>query len=370
MEYKDYYKILGVDKKATQKEIKRKYRQLARKYHPDVNPDDSEAEKKFKEINEAYQVLGDKDNRKKYDEFGQYWEHADKMGGAQGFKPGGGPGYKYQRVNVEDLSDLFGGTGGRTGGFSDFFNSLFGSGTGGFRTRGSSPFGQAKDFSGFDFTGNQSASQKGRDAEFPLELTVEEAAFGTRKHINLAKESVCQQCQGTGYLNNNLCQVCRGRGMVNKPRHIEVSVPAGVKDGFKIRMKGEGSPGVNGGSPGDLYLVVKIKTHAFFNLEDGNLSCKVPVSVTEAVLGAEIEVPSLKGKLSMKIPPGTQSDSVFRLRGQGFPSLNNKNGRGDLFVKTKIVIPEELNEEEKKLYGELAKFPHGNPRSHLFKAQR
>ncbi len=372
MEYKDYYKILGVDKNAPRKEIKKAYRILARKYHPDVNPDNKEAEAKFKEINEAYQVLGDKEKRKKYDEFGQYWEHADKMGNGGGFssgRPGGG--YSYTtNINPEDLSDLFRGMGGG-GGFSDFFNSMFSGatrksqGTGSRASRSSSPF----DFGGFDsgsFTGSRPAPSKGQDAEFPLELSIEEAASGTVKHLNFNKEHICGVCNGQGGSQGSLCQICHGKGTSFKPRHLEVNVPAGVKDGFKIRMKGEGLPSP-GGQAGDLYLVVKLKPHPYYEIKDGKLYCDVPITDAEAALGAEIDVPTLQGRISMKIPPGTQSGRVFRIKGQGFPALNNQKKRDDFYIRTRIVIPRNISEEQKDLYRQLTRINHENPRSHLLK---
>lgn len=369
MEYKDYYKILGVDKKAPEKEIKKAYRVLARKYHPDVNPDNKEAEAKFKEINEAYEVLKDKEKRAKYDEFGQYWEHADKMGknGYGGF-PGGGGSYTSQ-INIEDLSDLFGGGGGAQGGFSDFFNSLF-SGSRQGRTRpgsgkGSSPFGY--DFSSSGFNNYRQPPQKGSDAEFPLELTLEEAAFGVSKHLNFNKETVCGACTGTGAVSNVLCQTCHGKGTSFKPRHLEVNVPAGVKDGFKIRMKGEGMPGNAGGQPGDLYLVVKIKPHKFYELKDGQLYSNIPIADWEAALGGEIDVPTLDGKISMKIPPGTGSGRVFRVRNQGFPALNDSKARGDYFVKVHITIPQNINDNQLELYRNLKALNTEDPREHLLK---
>ncbi len=359
MEYKDYYKILGVDKNATQKEIKKAYRRLARKYHPDVNPGDKEAEKKFKEINEAYEVLGDKEKRKKYDEFGQYWEHADKIG-ASGFKGQAGGNFRY-----EDLSSIFGG-----GDLSDLLGSIFGGMSGKTRTgKGFRTFtwSSGPDAS-FDFGGGfQKQPQKGADLEASIELTIEEAAHGVVKHITLNKEVPCDRCGGLGAAGNRICPVCRGRGKVVKPRHIEVKVPAGVKNGSKIRVRGEGATGVLGGAPGDLFLVAKIKPHPFYQLKNGDLYCEVPITVTEAVLGAEIDVPSLWGRVSMKIPPETQTGKIFRLKGQGFPKLNNPSQKGDYFVKVKVVIPEGITPEEKRLYEQLKSFPHRNPRESLFR---
>jgi DnaJ-class molecular chaperone len=358
MEFKDYYKILGVEKSASEKDVKKAYRVLARKYHPDVNPGNKQAEAIFKEINEAYEVLGDKDKRKKYDEFGQYWEHAGKAG-QQGFhgRPGG---HAYQgNVDFSDLASMFGGAQG--GGFSDFFNSLFAGSrqAGGGRKKQKSPWEGASGFAGqgFDPTGGGFGGpyqpQKGQDVEFPLELTIEEAASGVKKHVNFNKEAVCNACHSTGGPYGGLCQACHGSGKVVNPRHLEVTVPPGVKDGFKIRMKGEGRSSPQGAPGGDLYMIVKLLPHPTYELKDGKLYCNVSITDAQAALGTEISVPTLHGRVSMVIPPGTQAGRVFRIKDQGFPSLNNKNGNGDCFVKIRIVIPDNITEEHKKLYQQL-----------------
>lgn len=375
MEFKDYYKILGVDKKATTKDIKKKYRQLARKYHPDVNRDNPEAEKKFKEINEAFEVLKDKEKRAKYDEFGQYYDKvgagAGGPGGYQYYPGGGGGGYQYStNINMDDLSSLFGGGGaGAGGGFSDFFNSLFGGQMGGSgfgsgrRTRpGGSP--DMNDY-GYGFGGAPQAPIKGRDEEFEIQLTLEDAARGDRKIFELTKQTPCQACGGRGVQGNSVCPMCHGRGLIATPRKLDVKIPPGVQSGSKIRMKGEGEANP-GGQPGDLYLVVNLKSHPYFELKDGNLYVDVPVTVTEAVLGAEVEVPTLKGKVTVKIPPETQTGKILRLRGLGFPLLKNPEQSGDFYVRTKVVIPENISDEEKKLYEKLKDFSHNNPRKRLF----
>jgi len=369
LEYKDYYKILGVDKSASTKKIKKTYRRLARKYHPDVNPGNDEAEAKFKEINEAYEVLKDKEKRKKYDEFGQYFEQAGSAPGGyskgrSGWPGGGGA---QQTVNVEDLSSLFGGQGG-----SDFFQSFFGGQMGGAKTRGKkrksgSIPGFDKGGFNYDFGGmGQQRPSRGRDEEFTVSLTLEEAAHGTSKTIELRKESVCHVCGGQGIQGNNLCGMCHGKGVVLKPQRLDVKIPPGVRNGFKIRMKGEGGINPAGGQPGDLYMVVQLKSHPYFELKEEDLYCNVPISVEEAILGAKIEVPTLKGRVTVTIPPGTQTGRILRLREQGFPSLKNKKKDGDFFVRTKIVIPEEIGEAEKKLYEQLKQFHHKNPRKQLF----
>lgn len=371
MEYKDYYKILGVDKSSSEKEIKKAYRRLARKFHPDINKNDAEAEAKFKEINEAYEVLKDKNKRQKYDEFGQYYAHAGEGQPGRGYsgfrgQPGGGA---YSQINIEDLSSMFGGS---QGGFSDFFTSMFGGDfskqTGSSRRtnrRSSDP----SNFGGFNFdtSGFASPRQKGADAEFNINLTLEEAAYGVEKVLEFTKESPCNICRGTGNSSGSLCQMCHGRGVIAKPRRLEVKIPSGVKDGFKIRMKGEGSAGSGGGDPGDLYLVVRIQSHPYFELKNDELYCDVPITVTEAVLGGEIKLPVLNGSLTMKIPPGTQNGKIFRLREQGFPTLKNKDKKGDLFVKVKIVIPENLSDEEMELFKKLSAYKHDNPRERIYR---
>ena len=377
MEYKDYYKILGVAKSATTKDIKKKYRKLARKYHPDVNPDNPEAEKKFKEINEAYEVLKDKEKRQKYDEFGQYYDKVGSGAGGPGggyWHPGGGSGgggYTYTNVDLGDLGSIFGGGSGG-GGFSDFFQSMFGgqmggSQTGGSRRRTSQSAGPDFGSYGYDFGGMGQTPTKGRDEEFEIQLTLEEAAKGTSKNIQLTKQSACSQCGGRGVLGNSMCPACHGRGTVSTPRRLEVNIPPGVQNGSKIRMKGEGEVNPAGGRPGDLYLVVKLKSHPYYELKDGNLYVDVPVLASEAVLGAEVDIPTLKGKVSMRIPPGTQNGRILRLRGQGFPKLKNPEQFGDFYVRIKIVIPDNITDEEKKLYEKLNELSRENPRKKLFR---
>lgn len=379
MEYKDYYKILGVDKNASAKDIKKTYRKLARKYHPDVNPDNTEAEAKFKEINEAYEVLKDKEKRKKYDEFGKYYAEGGGSPGS-GF-PGGGQqgaygyqtypgGSKYTAGDMGDLESILG----RSGGFSDFFESLFGGRIKKKQARGGKAcdrpytYQAGPDMGGinYDMGSFQQQPQKGNDIESPIDLTLKESAFGTNKVLEFNKETVCHECGGSGVKGSMMCQLCHGKGVVFKLRRLEVTIPPGVKDGSKVRMKGEGALSRTGGNPGDLYLVVKIKHHPYFELKDGDLYCDVPITITEAVLGAEIDVPTLKGRLTMKIPSGTQTGRVFRLREQGFPSLNNSKKNGDFFVITRIVIPEKINDDEKKLFEQLKEFHHKNPRAEIF----
>jgi curved DNA-binding protein len=311
MDYKDYYKILGVEKGAAEKDIKQAYRRLARKYHPDVNPDKA-VQEKFKEINEAYDVLSDTDKRKKYDTLGANWQQyeAYQHAGGQGpFQWGGPGGGNYRSVTQEDFENLFGGRGGDTmgGGFSDFFNTFFGGGFGGATGRA------------------QPRSRRGQDIEQDLEISLEEAYRGTTRLVN--KEG----------------------------RRLEIKIPAGVKAGSKVRYTGEGVPGAMGGASGDLYLRIQIAPHATLERQDDDLKTEISVDVCTAILGGEVNVPTLKGQLALKIPPETQSGKVFRLGGQGMPKLNQQNAFGDLYAKVRIVIPEHLSSEERELFEQLAK---------------
>ena len=309
MEYKDYYKILGVDKKASEKEIKRAYRKLARKHHPDVNPGDGAAEGRFKEINEAHEVLGDPEKRKKYDQLGSSWQQYQRAGAEPGgfdwgqwyAQPGGG------RVHVEyaDLGDLFGGGG---GGFSDFFSAIFG---GGGRGAGA---GRG--------TQSQYRAAPGQDYEQEVEITLVEAFAGASRVL-----------QKVG-------------------RRLEVKIPAGVKDGSRVRIAGKGEPSYGGGASGDLYLVVSVKRHRLFERRGDDLYVDIAVPLAVAALGGEVQVPTPKGKLALKIPAETQNGRVFRLKGQGMPHLG-KSGRGDLLAKVNVVLPTKLSDKEKELFKQL-----------------
>lgn len=312
VKYKDYYEILGVPRSATEKEVKTAFRKLARKYHPDTNKSNKEAEEKFKEINEAYEVLGDKEKRKRYDTLGSGFR------GGSDFTPPPGFDFKF------DFGNGFTQT--QDSPFSDFFEMLFGEALKG---RGS-PFQET-------FTQTYSRPQgkrRGEDHFIKLELTIEEAYKGTTRKIDIT---------------------IPGRD----PRRLEVKIPPNVRENSKIRMAGEGLLGKNGGPAGDLYLVVKLKPHPFFKLDGDNISSEILISPSDAVLGAEIEIPTLDGPVKMVIPPGTQNDKVLRLRGKGLPhqkkDTSNPTGRGDHLVKIKINVPTTLSEEEKKLYQELAK---------------
>ncbi len=307
VKYKDYYDILGVTRSATEKEIKSAFRKLARKYHPDTNRGNKEAEDKFKEINEAYEVLGDKEKRSRYDTLGNNFRSGSD------FTPP--PGFDFNFDFKKGFTQT------QESPFSDFFELLFGEA---FKGR-SSPFQET-------YTHTYSRPQtkrKGEDHSINLELTIEEAYKGTTRKIDISIPG-------------------------SQPKRLEVKIPPNVRENSKIRMAGEGLPGKNGGSPGDLYLIVKLRTHPFYKIEGDDINSDILVSPSDAVLGTEIEVPTLDGPVKMVIPPGTQNDKVLRLRGKGLP-YQKKDGRGDHFIKVKINIPTVITEEERKLYKELSK---------------
>lgn len=314
MEYKDYYRVLGVEKSATQKEIKSAYRKLAREHHPDVNPDDPDAQERFKDINEAYQVLGDPEKRKKYDQLGANWRQWERMGGRpEDFNwqrwttgPGG------QRVHVrhatpDDLESIFGGM----GGFSDFFEQIFG-GMGGLRPAS-------------DAAGWQQPAQlyRGQDIEQPVEITLEEAFHGTKRLF---------QMDG---------------------HRIEASIPRGVKTGSRVRIRGKGMPGGAGAPAGDLYLTVRVKPHPLFERKGADLYVDMEVPLYTALLGGEVRVPTLTGDLILTVPPETQNGQAFRLAGQGMPKLRNVKERGNLIARVNVKLPENLTDREKELVRQL-----------------
>jgi molecular chaperone DnaJ len=367
MAKRDYYEVLGVKRGASEAEIKKAYRKLARKYHPDLNPGDKSAEAKFKEISEAYEVLSDKEKRKKYDQFG----HAAFQGGFDPYQQT----YTYSTGDFDfDLSSIFGGREGSSP-FGDIFEQFFGN-----RRRGPS----------------YKKPTKGRDITYSLELSLEDAVKGVSTRISFTKddscpdcggsgikpgsqrrmcsdckgsgrlssgkvfsfsERVCPRCKGRGEIASQPCGGCGGRGLVPKVENITVKIPPGVDTGTKIRVAGKGEPALNGGSPGDLYIITKILPHPFFERKGDDIYCEVPITLTEAVLGGKIEVPTIDGKATMTIPEGTQSGQKFRLKGKGVPHLKG-GGRGDHYVTTKIVLPKNLDQASKEL---IKKFENRNP---------
>jgi molecular chaperone DnaJ len=321
---KDYYDILGVRRDATEKEIKQAYRRLARRYHPDVNPGDKSAEARFKEVNAAFEVLSDKEKRRKYDKYGDKWQYADQFEQAARQQPqwdfsqsGGQTGYHF---------------GGDIGGFDSIFDELFGGG----RPRASRRTRQAR----------------GEDLESDVELSLEEAYHGTMRMISLQVPEACPTCKGTGRIQNVPCSTCRGSGVVAGGKRLEVKIPPGVQTGSRVRIAGKGQPGYGGGAPGDLYLRITVAAHPTFEREGDNITTNVPVPLSVAMLGGEVQVPTPGGKLALKIPPETQNGRVFRLAGRGMPRLG-ASGKGDLLVKVNVVLPTKLSEKEKELFRQL-----------------
>lgn len=301
--YKDYYKILGVDRSAAEKEIKQAYRRLARKYHPDVNPGDKASEEKFKEVSEAYEVLSDKDKRARYDQFGQYWEQAGGAGqpGAGGMPPGW-EGFTFDYGGFEPEGGFGGGSG-----FSDFFEMLFGGGMGGAGTR---------------TRRGSRAPSKGRNIEAEFEISLDDAFNGGPKKFAINGKS------------------------------IELTIPKGVKDGQKMRLANQGAEGPGG--RGDLILQIKIRPHPLFERKDNDLYEDVPVDYVTAALGGDVQIPTLSGRVTMKIPPGTTGGRTFRLPGQGMPKMNSGE-RGNLYAKVRIQIPGSISDKERELLGEIRK---------------
>jgi curved DNA-binding protein len=318
VEFKDYYATLGVAKTATDAEIKKAYRKLARKHHPDLNPGDKSAEAKFKEVNEANEVLGDPEKRRKYDELGANWRMYEQ---AQQTPPGGGPGGTgYRTMSPDEMRDMFGGS---DEPFSDFFHTFFG-GAGGFGGGG------AGQETGGGRRTRSSRPRRGRDLEQPVGLTLEEAFSGATRRV-----------------------VIKNSGHA---RTIDVRIPAGVKDGARVRAAGEGEAGPAGGSAGDLYLVVRLLPHSRFERRGQDLHVRAPVPVTTAVLGGDIGVPTLSGStLRLKVPELTPAGRVFRLRGHGMPSVGKPDERGDLYATVEIQLPTSLSPEQRRHFEELKK---------------
>jgi len=342
---KDYYNILGVEKNASRDEIKKAYKKLAKKYHPDLNKGDKESEKKFKEVNEAASILGDDNKRSQYDQFGS--DGPQFQGGGTDFS-----GF--------DFSDF--GTS-----FDDIFDTFFGGGR------------------------RRSTQRRGSDLRFDLEISLEEAAFGVEKTILVPRLESCEKCNGTGAKNpdsiktcdkchgsgvlrqaqrtpfgifqttttcrdcggsgkvyKDLCEHCDGEGVTRERKKLEISIPAGVDTGTRLRVAGEGEAGIRGGPKGDLYVVIFVKEHELFSRDGNDIKIDVPISFMQAVFGDQIEVPKLRGKVKMKIPAGTQSHTVFNIRSEGIPNVNGY-GKGDEKVRVIVQIPEKLNKKQKEI---------------------
>lgn len=346
---RDYYEVLGVPRGATEEELKKAYRRLAIKYHPDKNQGDAQAEERFKELSEAYQVLSQVELRARYDRFG----HAGLGAGASAGAGQGFPGF-------EDLFDMFG------------FGDIFGGRAGG---------------------GRRAGPRRGSDLRYDVDITLEEAARGFKTKIRVPRLETCEtcsgsgaaegssptrcptcqgngqvrhqqgffsvsrtcsHCRGTGRVIRDVCRKCQGEGRVQREKMLEIKMPPGVDTGSRLRVAGEGEAGEMGGPRGDLYVMVQVKEHETFERRDANLYCTIPVSFTQAALGAEMTVPTLDGEEQLRIAEGTQTGSVFRLRSKGMPVLNGR-GRGDLYVAINIITPTNLSREQRRLLDELSK---------------
>ena len=332
--FKDYYEVLGVPKDATEKDIKSAYRKLARKLHPDANPDDPKgAEEKFKELQEAYEVLGDPEKRKKYDALGADWKNAERQAEAQRR-------YRAQRGAGEttftygDVGDLFGGGEGQGDGFSDFFETFFSN-------------------VGRRTTGSARSPHRGQDLEASIELTLRDAYSGGTKSVSLQLQERCPTCGGTGVLKQRICPTCHGTGSVLMTRTLDVTIPKGIRDGQRIRLAGQGGTGMHGGPNGDLYLIVQMQPDDQFTREGDDLYVNLPVSLYNLILGGETQVPTLTGEVTMKIPPRRQSGQLMRLAGKGMPHVHG-GGSGDEYVRLQARLPQKLTEREEELYRELA----------------
>jgi DnaJ-class molecular chaperone len=337
VKFKDYYAVLGVPRTATAEEIRKAYRDLARKYHPDVNKNDKNAEEKFKELNEAYEVLSDGEKRKRYDELGPNWK-----AGADFAPP---PGWQGSDV---DFGSIFGENGGAAQ-FSDFFESLFG-------RRGASG-------SGWRGRGG-TFRMRGTDVEAEIAIPLEEAHRGGGRSINLQTSQPCPECGGAGVKDGRPCPRCRGEGAIRQLKSLDVNIPPGVRDGTVIRLSGQGEPGSGGGPAGDLLLHVRIEPHPLFEFVGrDDLQLDLPVAPWEALLGAKVNVPTLDGHVQMTIPPASQGGKKLRLRQQGMSTRSG--GRGNLYVKLKIVIPPSPTAKERDLFEKLAAESRFNARDLL-----
>ncbi len=343
MDYKDYYKVLGVARTASADDIKKAFRKLARKYHPDVNPGDKKSEAKFKEINEAYEVLSDSDKRRKYDTLGPNWQ---EQFGPSGFGNTARRSYGFGSRPASSSAYDFDASGPA---FSDFFEALFGrtgagtgTGTGGTAgTRG----GVREDI----------RKRTGDNIEQPVEVTLQEAYVGGTRTFNIQSTEVCPICKGTGEMAGKPCTNCGGQGFIPRNKRIQVKINAGVDNGSKIRVAGEGQPGMGGGPRGDLYLVISVKPDPLFERKGDDLYVDVDVDLVKMMLGGEVAVPTPdERKLMLNIPAGTQNRRMFRLAGKGMPHLRG-DGSGNLYARLHVLLPTNLSNEEKELFEKLAR---------------
>ena len=378
MAKKDYYEVLGVNKNATDEELKKAYRKLAKKYHPDANPDNKkEAEAKFKEVNEAYETLSDPQKRKMYDQFGP--DGPQGFGGAGGPFGGQGGYYSYSSSGFDGFGDF--------GDLGDIFSSFFGGG-----------------FGGRNSSRRQNGPRKGADLNFHIDITFEQAFLGVEKEIIITRDEecgichgtgakpgtspvkckvcngtgqvkqvqntilgqmqttrTCSECHGTGEIIQEPCQNCNGKGKIRKQPKLKVKIPAGIDDGQTVVLRGEGEPGERGGPKGDLYITVKIKRHSIYTRKGNNVLCEVPITITQASLGAELEIPMVDGsKEKYKIPDGTQTGTKFTIRNKGFKSINSSS-TGDFIFTVTVQTPKRLTKEQRELLVQLAKTMNEQP---------
>lgn len=340
VQFKDYYKTLGINRTATDKEIRAAYLKLARKFHPDKNPGDASAEERFKDINEANEVLSDAEKRKMYDRFGEDWQRY-RDAGFTGNEPQGRPASS-SNTNPDFGQWFTGQTGGTTRtdygdsggeGFSDFFRTVFGS-------RG---FGQQ----------TRTMRRRGDDLESTIDISFDEAFRGTTRRVDVNVQEPCPTCGGTGYVREAPCPTCDATGYVARRRSLEVKIPAGIANGARVRVAGQGGPGVGGGPNGDVYLRVRVLDDAKFIREGNNLRVDLPVPLYTAILGGEVVVDTPTSKVALTIPPETPSGKLFRLRGKGMPGSKGSSDNGDLLARVTIVLPTNLSEREKELFAEL-----------------
>lgn len=336
MNYKDYYAILGVPKTAAEKDIKSAYRKLARKWHPDANPDSQKAaEEKFKDISEAYEVLGDPEKRKKYDVLGSDWQKAAADAAQQRSQ--------YRQSAPHD----FGGRAGAAGGaqFSDFFDMFF-------NNIGRQPN------AGPSASSARARPQRGEDLETTLDLTLAEAYSGGTKSVALQVDDLCPKCGGNGVINNRVCTQCGGVGRIIQTKKFDVAIPKGVREGQRIRLTAQGASGLNNGPRGDLFLVVHFPNDAKWDRKGDDLYIDQPVSIYDLVLGGDVPVPTMTGEVTMTVPAGTQTNKLLRLTGKGMPKLRD-GGFGDEYVRLIGTLPTNLSDKEMKLFRELAKLRNG-----------
>ncbi len=331
---KDHYQTLGVSRTATEKELKAAFRKLARKYHPDTNKDNPEAEEQFKQINEAYEVLSDEQDRKLYDRYGDEWRAYRDAGftgdepRSQGQTAGQPPFYRsYSYEGGAEQPD--------EGMFGSIFENLF--------SRGGRP----------STTEYSRRPAKGTDLEQSIDVTFDEAFRGTQRRFDIQSPEVCPTCHGSGVVRGAICPTCDGTGTVSRARTIEVSIPAGVTSGQRIRVKGQGSPSASGGPAGDVFLIVNVLPDSRFERDGTNLRTTIDVPLLDAVLGGEAHVPTPSGRVALTIPAETQNGRVFRLRGQGMPKLKTKGERGDLLATVRVILPQHLSEQELALFQQL-----------------